>query len=140
MAPEPVAPPASDDRPERLALNLFDVQHLHPTAQAMLAGRFDGRKEALVWVDRTRQDETAVPLVGPLLEAAVLVDVVRAEASRFGDDCRAYLCRATAWTRLPAAAVLTVVENGKPRLSAEWFPGAVESAPYQPPAPRAVAF
>lgn len=140
MTPEPASPPATDDRPERLAINLFDLQHLHPFIHGMLTERFDGRKESLIWVDRSRMDETAVPLLGPLLDTACLVDILRAEASKFGNECRAYLCRARAWVRLPASAVLTVVENGKPRLAEEWFPGAVESTPYQPPPPTRVVF
>lgn len=132
--------PPAPDRPERLALNLWDLQHLHPTVQSLLAGRFDRRQEALVWVDRSRTDETAVPILGPLLDAACLVDVVRAEAIKGGGDpIRAYIYRKT-WTRLPAGAVLTQVENGQPVLCPEWFPGVVECAPYAPPPPKAVTF
>lgn len=141
--PAPAPEPPKPARPEKLALNLWDVTRLHPTVAAMLAGRVDRRKEALVWVDRTDVEETAVVLTPPLLEAACLVDVVRAGAAKIGDKVpRAYVFRKT-WARLPATAVLTTVRDGKPALAPEWFAGVetpIEAVEYVPPPAKPVRF
>lgn len=130
--------PQKKSRPEKLAVNLFDLDHLHPAVRAAaLGGKLAGEA---VRVDDERIDETAVEFRCPLLTAASALDVLRSEARKAGDPpIRAYIKRQGWWQRLPHAAVLTRVREGKVELSPEWFPPpALETAKMVAPAFRPI--
>lgn len=113
-------------RPERLALNLFDLERVHPAVRAKLLPLLDLRKEAAVWVDKDHLDETASPFACSLLAAANACDLIRGMARQLREEVpRVYLdCRGKGtWERLTAAAVLTVVHDGKVILDPAMFPG-----------------
>lgn len=113
--------PRKETRPERLAINLFDLDHLHPVVRASALGGKLG-KEA-VRVDDERMDETAVEFTCDLLTAASVLDVLRSEARKADDPpIRAYIKKQGWWQRVPHTAVLTRVREGKVELSLEWFP------------------
>lgn len=129
--------PQKESRP-RLAINLFDLDHLHPVVRASaLAGKLG--KEA-VRVDDERMDETAVEFTCDLLTAASVLDVLRSEARKTDDPpIRAYIKKQGWWQRIPHIAVLTRVREGKVELSPEWFPPpALETAKMVAPAFRPI--
>ena len=111
-------------RTERLAVNLFDLLRLNEFVRAtMVTPLLNPDKAAIVRPDPSRLDEGAVEFACPLLQAACVMDVLRAHDREAGDHpTRTYLRRAEAWVKLPAAALLTIINNGKAWLNPELFP------------------
>ena len=105
----------------RLAVNIADLTRIDPViCEMMLSGKL-GRSP--IAADPGRPDEAAVEFICDLLTAAAACDVMRGHDRRAGDHpTRVYLRRAVAWVKLPAAAQLTLVEDGKCVLNPEWFP------------------
>ena len=122
----------------RLAINLFDLDRMLPMMrQTMLGGRLD--LKVAVWVDKDRLDESAVVFTCDLLEAAALCDVIRDHDRSVGDyPTRVYLCRESAWQRVPADAILSIVVEGKCDLNPKHFPKDVEPAEAIPLEPKPV--
>lgn len=106
----------TDDRPERLAINIADLTRLDEfVLRQLLGGKLDGSPTR---TDKYRADEAAVMLTCDLLTAAIACDVIREHDREAGDPVtRVYLRRVEAWRRLPADAVLTVVEREGDRQS-----------------------
>jgi len=125
---------------ERLALNLFDLDSIVPELKMRLfRGRLDLRRDSVIRVDKDKTDETAVPLLGDLLSAAVACDILRSENRREGDKVvRVYLNRGTNWVKLPASAILTDRIEGELILNSEIFPSARALLPEKPLAVKAV--
>lgn len=126
---------AKEERRERLALNLWDLEKLvHPTVRLLMNLGNNMDLANAIWVDRDRLDETAVAFICPLLQAACIVDVLRSENRRHGERAvRIYLKRAEAWTRLPEVTVLTVLKDGHAELNPLWFPEPIKLEEYKPP-------
>jgi len=79
--------------------------------------------------------EVGVPFLCPLLEAAIICDTLRRHDKMAGDrPTRVYIRRKT-WSKIPGAALLTLVDEttGKVRLNPKLFPGAIEPEPVAPP-------
>jgi hypothetical protein len=120
--------PVKAGRPERLALNLWDLDLVHPQVRARLLPLLDLRRQSVVWVDKDREDETAALFTCSLLTAASACDRIRGIARQVHETPpRVYINRigVGAWTRLPADAVLTHLLNGKTVLDPTIFPGEV---------------
>lgn len=125
---------------ERLALNLFDLDSIVPELKMRLfRGRLDLRRDSVIRVDKDKTDETAVPLLGDLLSAAVACDILRSENRREGDKVvRIYINRGTNWVKLPSSAILTDRIEGELILNSEIFPSARALLPEKPLPVRAV--
>jgi hypothetical protein len=119
-------PRIDDDRRESLAVNLFDLDRVDPTVrQILLAGKLDLTR--VIRINPDRPDETAVAFTCDLLTAACICDVIRTHDRAAGDHpCRVYLRRSKAWERLPGAAVLSVLDDGKAVLNPDLFGSPVE--------------
>ena len=111
----------------RLAINVDDVIRLsQETRQRLLVGRLN---QTYFKVDGRAEPEAALEFCCPILEAAVICDVIRHQDIGVEDKvCRVYINRQTTWKRVPASAVLTVVDKGKPTLNREIFSVEVETA------------
>ncbi len=120
----------------RLAINLLDVERVDPAVRGMLfGGKLDLSKP--VRVDPSRADEIGVAFTCDDLTAACICDIVRDHDRRAKDPpARVYLFRQV-WARVPGAAALTIMVNGKPALNPEWFAGTAVEGP--PPALGEVA-
>lgn len=106
---------------EALAVNLFDLDRIEETVRAsMFADKLV--LTDTVWVDRNRVDEIAVVFKCSILKAACLLDVVRGRDRRAGDHpTRAYIRRRRVWDKIPADALLTLVEDGQTVLNPAVF-------------------
>lgn len=123
-----------------LGINLFDLTRIPAIIRECLrlGDKISHDRSRVVKVDPDRIDETVVPFVCPLLEAALVCDVIRGQDRQGGDyPTRVYLFRRT-WSKLTATAVLTLVRDGVPMLNPEWFPHDIELAPVKPLRRRAV--
>ena len=132
----PVNGKAGESRKERLAVNLYDLERQDPAFRGPdLLSRLDAG--APVWVDRNRKDEHALVFCCPLLEAALIIDLLRSEDRKAGDPpTRAYVRRGALWAKLPGNTVLTELgRDGKARLSRKEFPAPIEAAPRLAPPP-----
>lgn len=117
--------PGYTPRSERLAINLFDLKRVPPVLRGGVVKDLD--LTTPVWIDRNEQDEHAFVFTCPLLKAAAMCDMLRnADRQANATPARVYICRATAWQRLPRAAVLTFRRDGHFHLSREVFPEDVE--------------
>ena len=125
---------------ERLAINLFDLDSVHPHLKVkLLNGRMDLKRDNIIRIDPDKTDETAVPLVGDLLTVAVACDILRSENRREGDKVvRIYLNKGGNWIKLPSAAILTHRIEGELTLDPEIFPSARACLPDKPPPVRAI--
>lgn len=105
----------------RLGINLWDIDHINPFIRDIaLKGKIDTNAKPIL-IDKHRPDETCVPFTCDLLNAALTLDILRQEQQNTNDPpIRAYIYRRV-WSRLPNAAVLTLVDNGKTLLSPEVF-------------------
>ena len=95
----------------RLAINLFDMDRLPDSVREAMFRDESGRP--LLEPSTVRvgdRDEVCVPFCCDTLTAAIRLDVIRSGDRSGGDQpTRAYVMRATAWQKLPADALLTVV-------------------------------
>jgi hypothetical protein len=127
------------DRPERLAVNLYDLDRVEKSIREMLlVGKV---KNAALRIDPKRLDETAVQFSCDLLTAACILDTLRNHDRIAGDvPTRCYILTDPKgnWRRLSSSAVLTVIEDGKVELSPDVFPRAI--APLKPPTFQRVEF
>jgi hypothetical protein len=123
------------ERKERLALNLFDVVDRvdAETRARMLNGRLDLSKSIDVDLGLVTKSK-AVELTCDLLTAALIIDILRSESRREGDEpIRAYIKREQAWIKLPRGAILTLSDgrNGA-ALNPEVFPPLVKREDLSP--------
>jgi hypothetical protein len=116
------------ERREKLAINLFDLDRVDPTIrQILLGGKVDLTNA--IKMDKNRFDEAGVAFICPLLQAASICDIVRSHDRELGDfPTRVYLMRVAAWEKLPNAAVLTLILDGKTMLNPAIFPPVGERA------------
>ena len=116
--------PDKPSRPERLALNVFDLTDRvpKPIRLMLLAGKID--TNVPIYVDRERPDEVACPLTCPLLDAACICDMLTSECRKLGQpEVRVYLGKpVNVWARLPYGTVLTETWDGGVRLAEAVFP------------------
>ena len=125
------------DRDERLAVSVFDLDPIHAVVKAMLAGRVDFRREAVVKVGK----DAAAPLICSLLDAAVVLDLLRSECRRVGDPApRVYVRRDGRWSAVPPETVLTVLNGAGPELSQTVFPPPKTAPVWVPPPKTRVEF
>ena len=115
------------DRKERLAIRLDDVDKLPPEVRVgLLAGRLDLDKILRVGQGERAEDIPAVEFTCPLLEAALVCDMVRSYNRKVGDSpSEVYLHRGndqSRYVRVIYADTLTVVVAGKPALNPKLFP------------------
>ena len=119
---------------ERLAVNVADLDRIPSDVREMigLAHLLDATcgirvvstSRATASGSRMdRPDEFAVAFKCRLLQAACLLDTLRAHDKRCGDyPTRCYICRLRSWVKLPGDAVLSLVDkDGKCRLNPKWF-------------------
>lgn len=111
------------ERPERLAVNLPDLDRVEPIIRGiLLKGRLD--LSDVVKVGGDNFDEMGVLFTCPLLQAACICDTLRNHDRRAGDyPTRIYLQRGPgrAWEKLAGRIVLTDVVDEKVRLNPEIF-------------------
>lgn len=129
---------SQQERPERLALCLFDIDRIDPTIRSMLlGGKLETDRNKIVRIDPDRMDETGVLLTCDLLTAACIADTIRAHDGGAGDPpTRVYLKRRGAWEKVPGRQALTLVVDGKPILNPSVFPAA--GVTVRPPAVKRV--
>lgn len=114
----------------RLAISVDDVvDRMTADTNGMLAGRLSLAGQQYIRTGSEARPEAAVEFSCPLLEAAVICDVLRARDREAGlEPTRCYVMRRSTWSRLPAAAVLTMVRDGRCELCRETFAVEVEAA------------
>lgn len=105
----------------RLAINLVDLDRMLPEVRSiLLGGKLDVAAGPIV-VDPDRFGEVAVAFRCPPETAGAICDLIRSHDRDAGDHpTRVYVFR-RAWRRLPADAVLTIVEDGKCLTNPEVF-------------------
>lgn len=118
------------DRPEKLAINLFDLDRIEPSLRGpLLSSRLDLNRPIRTNWDRAASttDEAAVVFICDLLTAAVVCDTIRSHDRKAGDfPTRLYIQRKT-WARIPSHIVLTELVDGKCKLNPSFFPEEVEA-------------
>ena len=103
-----------------LAVNLFDLDRIPQIVrEAMLAGKLD--LTGVVVTDGGRVDETAVAFSCDLLTAAALLDVIRGNDRRAKSHPTRVYVKRQAWSKLPGAETLTVIERGRVALNPDVF-------------------
>lgn len=114
------------ERKERLAVALADLDRVDPSIRGkLLAGRLDLTSTVRVGQDRM-EDVPAVVFICPLLEAAIICDVLRSHDRKAGDPPTGiYINKAASWSRVTNNTVLTVLVDGKARLNPVIFSDAV---------------
>lgn len=133
-------PLTDEERSERLALNIHDLDRLPAEERKkLLAGRIDP-KGSIVWpYGEEAPESVAIPLTCPLLQAAILVDVIRSkdrEAKR--EPCQVYIERDGEWVEVEKDAVFSTLYNGRFLLNHSVFPPAVIY--YTQPLPKRFEF
>lgn len=126
------------ERSETLAINLFDAEKLHPLILGkLLKGKVDLTKP--IWLDRNDEKETIILFVCSLLEAALIVDMLRSEDRRMERSItRCYLRRKEVgkWYKLTEDTILTRVgDDGHSILFPGMFPVMEDGGitiPYEP--------
>lgn len=113
----------SDDRRERLAVALTDLDRVPPEVRThLLAGRLDLSQAIRVGQDRM-EDVPAVVFSCDLLTAAIVCDMLRSNDRKVGDaPTGLYINKNQSWSRITNNTVLTVVINGKAKLNPKVFP------------------
>jgi hypothetical protein len=101
------------ERKERLGINLADTLRILPEIRGMLlTGKLYIDQSHLIWVDKNIIDDKCIPFACDLLQSAVICDIIRQHDRRDGKyPTRVYICRQSAWERIPSDAVLTIVEE-----------------------------
>ena len=111
---------------ELVAISLEDIERM-PAAlrDKLLGGRLD-----LTGAQRlVGSADAAVVFRCPVLEAALACDIARSHDRKAGDrPSRVYIHDGRAWRRLSERAILTLLEQGEPRLNPAVF-GMPEQAP-----------
>ncbi len=129
----------------RLALNIYDLtDRCDPIIQQKVGPLLDLKHPLRMDFDRKEgEDEVGVAFSCDLLKAATICDLLRSHDREAGDrPIRLYLFRKV-WSRVPSGTVLTVLEDGKPRLDPRTFAEArveLEAAPVVAPPPRRFTF
>ncbi len=124
----------------KLAINLTDLDRLEPTfRQKMLGRKLDLSR--VVKVNNRGLIEPGVVFTCPILEAALICDIIRNNDRLCGDPpTRAYIFRQD-WKRLRDTDVLTQVHEGKANLAPAIFTDAeIIIAPPIVQAPKRLAF
>ena len=125
-----------EERSEKIALNLFDLERLDPWfRQKMdLKRKLDMDRPIKTDWDRVEtKDEVALVFTCPLLEAALTCDLIRNYNRSVGDwPVRLYI-KKKSWARVPSYRILTVLENGKAALNPLVFPTEIPLAEVTPP-------
>ena len=117
-------------RPEKLAVNVYDLEGIDAAIRQRVLGpqldKLDAKNP--VWIDRNRDDESAVIFTCDLLTAALACDILRSECRREnGPVIRLYLKKG-AWQKVPSTAILTAIINDKAVLNPAVFGGAATFA------------
>lgn len=119
--------PPREDRDERLAVNAVDLGRLDAvTLVKLTSGRVDFAARVDLRDGDPRSEEVAVECTGPLLDSAVMCDMLR-DLDRRADEkpTRVYV-RRRGWTRLAGTVLLTVPDGrGGFRLNPDVFPPVV---------------
>jgi hypothetical protein len=131
-----VEPPSdAGEREEQLAVNLWDLDRIDgDTRRELLGGRLAPGAAPIDLRDRFGAEDVAVVLACPLLEAAIVCDLLRNADRALNDSpTRVYiLAPGRPWARLPGTAVLTRPDG---TLNHELFPTKVEAAAVNAAAP-----
>ena len=138
MPVKPKTGPAVQERPERLAVALFDLDRIEPSIRKMiLGGKLDLSVPFRVDAWDVAED-TMVPFSCPLIDAASICDVVRDRDRRAGDPPTRVAVFKQTWQRLSGTVLLTVMVKGKVTLNPAAFAGVrIEAVPTRA---RAVAW
>lgn len=131
----PIEQPKRDERPERLALNVFDLDRASKNLIVkVLGGKIT---KEVVTVDSKREDEIGLLFSCSLETAALCSDILQSEYRREGlEPIRVYLFKRGGWVKLPFNAVLTVNHKGQIVLNPDWFPKFVATKDSEPIAPK----
>lgn len=124
-------PKIPDQRPEKLGLNLFDLDMVHPDLRVrILQDRLDLTQA--IKIDPTKPDERAVVFRCDLLSAALACDLLWSEARREGDSLiRVYLFQNGRWKRVPDTTTFTALINEQAALNPKVFPWTAPEVPLQ---------
>ena len=128
--------PTNEQRKERLAVSLADLDRVAPELRAgLLGGKLDLSGVVRVGQDRM-EDVPAVVFCCDLLTAATVCDILRSHDRQHGDPPTGiYINKDRAWTRVTNGTVLTVVIDSKVLLNPAVFPvPKIDGAP--PPAKK----
>ena len=125
----------------KLGVNPFDLASIPPFILGNVLrdaekNEWRIRQDKPIIVDKDRPDEQCVEFVCGLLTAAMCIDMLRNEGRHHGNNeiLRAYIKRGNGkWTRIPYAAVLTLVVRGVIVLNEKLFPIEEEPEPLAPP-------
>lgn len=114
--------PPAPDLPEEgtaLAINLLDLERVHPTVRESLLGHgLFLLHQRPVLMDRERMmDETGLAFACPLLQAAAICDLIRDHDRKAGDTpTRVYLRRVRAWEKVSAEVSLMQGDRLNPKV------------------------
>jgi hypothetical protein len=115
-------PKVATRRPERLAINVVDLGRLPPIIRQCLDLANQVNLQSVIRVDEDRFDEAAVEFTCALVQAASICDIIRIEdRKRKQYPTRVYLCRDTAWTRLPGDVALAFSGDEECELNPDVF-------------------
>lgn len=113
-----------NDRRERLAVNLEDVERIDPSIRAqMIAGKIDAKTTIqMPQFSTTDEGAIAVAFVCDALTAATICDVLRSNDRACGDQpTRIYINKGKGWTRVSGVTALTVVVDDDVQLNPSVF-------------------
>lgn len=133
--------PRIAERPDRLAINLFDLDKLDETIRAMiLLDKLDLQRPIRVEQDNIR--ETAIRFKCDILTAATACDVLQSQNRKLGEpEVRLYLNRGQGWVKIASRSILTVLVNGKAKLNPVVFKALkIESGDAIPLTPQRIEF
>lgn len=121
--------PTKQQRTERLAVSVFDLDRLPPDVRRqMLGGKLDLR--AVVRPDPDKPATTALAFSCPLLEAALICDILRNNDRKLGDEpTKVYLYSGRGWAEIGPSTVLTSTDGGDLSLCPSVFPPLEEPTP-----------
>jgi hypothetical protein len=118
--------PVVEERTEKLAIALDDLDRIHPSIKGGLLGagycKVDLGNIFRVGEGRVKGGRAMVAFRCSLLEAATICDIVRSHDRKVGDpETFVYMKRGEEWCQVFGTKTLTVVADGKVALNPEVF-------------------
>lgn len=131
-----------EQRSERLAINVDDLDRLDDHTKLKLVAHLEVTPQEYLKIDKDRAEpEAALAFDCQLLQAALMCDMLRHYDRKAGDKpTRVYAFKAKVWTRVPTNVTLTRVrhEGAKPELNPLFWDVKIEPIKAEMPEPEAV--
>lgn len=102
----------------RLAINVYDLERANPPKELALGRRLS---QEIVWIDKNKKEEKALPFVCDLITAATICDIIRNQARKDSKYPPRVYVKKRDWKRLKESDYLTIVNNGTVILNPEVF-------------------